>query len=438
VCLPRPDPRQAEARQDQPHRGRKEKLMGSIYKRGNVWWIKYYRNGKPYRESSRSHKESDAKRLLRKREGEIADGRLPGIYFDKVRFEELAEDLLRDYKINRRKSLERLDASLKKLSRYFGGLRVTQITTSRIQQYIEDRMMNRCKSCGAAFDDQSRCPECGSKDIKPGARPATINRELAALKRMLKLGASQTPPKVDRVPTIPHLKEHNVRKGFFEHADYLALLDELPEYLKPVVIFAYKTGWRRSEIINLQWSQVDLTNGVVRLEPGTTKNDEGRTIYLDEELKGVFQAQWQKRKKGRKLSPYVFPGADAKSQLRDFRTAWDNACKRAGIGKRLFHDFRRTAIRNMIRSGIPERVAMMVSGHKTRTVFDRYNIVNDEDLKLAAQRHEEYLRAQFGHSVQHCGKSGVTGRRVGTSQIVDFISGAREGSRTPTGCPTGS
>jgi len=211
---------------------------------------------------------------------------------------------------------------------------------------------------------------------------------------MLNMGARQTPPKVDRVPYIPMLKENNIRKGFFEHGDYLTLKDALPSYLKGFVTFAYKTGWRVSEISNLTWGQVDRDQGIVRLETGETKNDEGRTVYLDEELKEVFANQWESRRKSGKLIPYVFPNYDSKDKIKDFRKAWDRACQDAEIGKRLFHDFRRTAVRNMVRAGIPERVAMMISGHKTRSVFDRYNIVNDADLKEAAQRQAVYLNSQ--------------------------------------------
>jgi integrase len=159
------------------------------------------------------------------------------------------------------------------------------------------------------------------------------------------------------------------------------------------VTFGYKTGWRVSEITGLTWNKVDRFNGVVRIEPGKSKNKEGRTIYLDDELKEVINHQWKLRKKG-KMTPYVFPNLRGTGKIRDIRFSWNKACKDAKIGKRLFHDFRRTAVRNMVRSGIPERVAMMISGHKTRSVFERYNIVNDRDLQLAAQRQEAYLKTQ--------------------------------------------
>jgi integrase len=206
--------------------------MGTIYKRGNTYWLQYYRNGKPYRESVKSKKEVDAKRLLKKREGEISEGKLPGIYFKRIRFDELAEDYLREYRVNQRKSIIRAERSVRQLNKYFEGFKIPQITTPKIQDYIETR-------------------------LNEGAANGTINRELSALKRMLNMGARQTPPKVDRVPYIPMLKENNTRKGFFEHGDYLALKDALLSYLKGFVTFAYKTGWRLSEIEDLAWPQVD-------------------------------------------------------------------------------------------------------------------------------------------------------------------------------------
>ncbi|MGO9534763.1 MAG: tyrosine-type recombinase/integrase, partial [Syntrophobacteraceae bacterium] len=225
---------------------------------------------------------------------------------------------------------------------------------------------------------------------------ATINRELAALKRMLNLGAQCTPPKVDRVPHIQMLKENNPRKGFFEHGDFLAVRDVLPSYLKGLVTFAYKTGWRKGEISDLQWAEVDLPRGTVRLNPGETKNDEGRTVYLDAELKEIFSAQLATRKASGTLCPYVFPNETGTEKIGRFRGAWDAACIAARIPRKLFHDLRRTAVRNMVRAGIPERVAMMISGHRTRSIFDRYNIVSESDLALAATKQEAYLNAVLG------------------------------------------
>ena len=342
--------------------------MGSLYRRGNVWWVKYYRNGKSYRESSKSTKKMVAKKLMDRREGEISKGKLPGIHYEKITFDQLAEDFLRDYRINRRKSIIRAEGSVEKLKEFFEGYRVPEITTPKVNEYIEIRMESE-------------------------AANATINRELSALKRLLNLGIKQSPPLVERVPYIPMLKENNARKGFFEHGEYLALKEALPEYLKDFVTFAYKTGWRLSEISTLTWSQIDRKQGIVRLEVGETKNDEARTVYLGSELKTIIEAKWSDRKN---LLPYVFLNKYENDRVKRFDKAWKKGCKDAKIGLRHFHDFRRTAIRNMVRSGVPERVAMLISGHKTRSVFDRYNIVNDADLKLATERQEKYLNSLTG------------------------------------------
>lgn len=343
--------------------------MGTIYKRGRLFWIQYYRQGKPYQESTKSTKEADAKRLLKKREGEILEGKLPGIYFDKVLYDELSRDLEIDYELNGRKSLDRIKISLSHLKDSFEGIRVVNISTPKIKAYIDKRISEK-------------------------AAHATINRELSALKRMLTIGARSTPPKVNRVPFIPLLKENNIRKGFFEHGEFFALREALPEHLKGPVTFAYKLGWRLSEITGLTWGNVDRDNGIVRLEPGETKNDQGRTVYLDDELQNILQAHWEARKKKEKITPFVFLNEDGTNRVKRFDKSWKTVCKNAGIGERLFHDFRRTAVRNMVRAGIPERVAMMISGHKTRAVFDRYNIVSDADLQEASKRQKEYLEKQ--------------------------------------------
>jgi integrase len=312
-----------------------------------------------------------AKKLLDRREGAIAQGKVPGIQFEKVTFDELAEAFLQDYRINEKKSLIRAERSVGHLTKYFEGYKAPNITTPVINSYVMSR-------------------------LEEGAANATVNRELSALKRMLNLGANQTPPIIDRVPHIPMLKENNARKGFFEHDEFLSLREALPEYLKNFVTFAYKTGWRLSEVANLTWPQVDRKQGVVRLEVGETKNNEARTFYLDEELTMIIEQQWDARKDGGAVLPYVFLNRYGDDQIKRFDKAWKTACEDAQIGFRIFHDLRRTAVRNMVRSGTPERVTMKISGHKSRSVFDRYNITNDSDIIEAARRQEAYLNSQTG------------------------------------------
>ena len=228
------------------------------------------------------------------------------------------------------------------------------------------------------------------KRQQQGASNTSINRELAALKRMFNLGAEMTPPKVARVLHIPLLKESNVRKGFFEHAEYLGLRRELPGYVKPVLTFGYFTGARKREILNLKWHQVDLNARTVNLEPGTTKNDQPRTIPLTGERLEALKTQKTIRDLDSASCEYVFSRGG--KRIRSFYVAWKSACKRAVITGKLFHDLRPTGVRNMIRAGVPERVAMAISGHKTRSVFDRYNIVAERDLHEAARRLETFLK----------------------------------------------
>jgi integrase len=127
----------------------------------------------------------------------------------------------------------------------------------------------------------------------------------------------------------------------------------------------------------------------------------------DDELKSVFYRQWKIRKQAKKLLPYVFLNQRGTERLKRFDKEWKKACRDSKIGVRIFHDFRRTAVRNMVRSGVPERVAMMVSGRKSRSVFDRYNIVSDHDLKLAAAKHAAYLDALHGHNLGTVGHFGT-------------------------------
>lgn len=195
------------------------------------------------------------------------------------------------------------------------------------------------------------------------------------------------------------LKKHNVRKGFLEDTQYRALLTELPEHLKPLVGFAYLTGCRDGEIVDLQWRQVDLARGIVRLDPGATMNDDSRVIPLATELRETLTLQKARRDAQFPGCRVVFFG-ETGEPIRDMRTGWANACRRAGLWQGdektghpsvIFHDLRRTGVRNLVRAGVPERVAMAISGHRTRAIFDRYNITSEADRLGAAVKLQAHI-----------------------------------------------
>ena len=232
-----------------------------------------------------------------------------------------------------------------------------------------------------------------------GRANATINHELALLRRSLNLGARTTPPKVQRVIHIPKLTEKNIRKGFFERDDFVRHRAELPEQIRPLVTFAFYTGCRKGEILSLEWPQVDLLERVVRLEPGTTKNEEGRLIPLSTELYEVLAMQKVIRDEKYPDCPWVFFREG--KPIGEFKKSWASACKRAGLWDResgkptkLFHDLRRSGARNLVRAGVPEKVVQEIGGWKTRAVFDRYNIVSHRDLKDAMRKLATYMEEQ--------------------------------------------
>jgi integrase len=311
----------------------------------------------------------------------------------------------------------------------FGLSRVIEITSDRIQKYVDVRQ-------------------------NEGAANATINRELAALKRMFHLGAESTPPKVLRIPAFPHLEENNIRTGFLEDGQqYRKLFEYCPElWFRALVECGRTYGWRVSELLNLRVSQIDLAHrvrcsnglelqGVIRLEPGTTKNKSGREVVMTPAVYTLLQACVT----GKKPNDAVFTRPNGKP-VKDFRETWRRSCDAAGLGKilcrecskqihgnkcehcaskaaavtslhssrdanrdselirkrgrprklnrarredyryqgLLFHDLRRTAARNLRRKRNGESVVMKIGGWKTASVFRRYDIVDPSDVADAA------------------------------------------------------
>lgn len=289
----------------------------------------------------------------------------------RVTMGELFDDILRDYRINEN-SVDWCGIVVEKhLRPFFGGMKAADLTSKAVEKYIEARH-------------------------KEGGSNGTINREFTILRRSLNLGRHSTPAKVVNPIKIPRLKEAKPRQGFFEHDQYRAMIRELPEDLGPILTFAYNTGCRKGEILALRWDQVDLEEQTVRLNPGETKNEEGRIVPMTPELCRTLAMLKRKRDEYYPESPWVFSRGG--EPIKDFYWAWREACKRAGLwdesanrSGRLLHDARRTGARNLVRAGVPERVAMEIGGWKTRAVFDRYNIVDERDIKAAAAKLGAYL-----------------------------------------------
>src|SRR6185369_3190175 len=211
---------------------------------------------------------------------------------------------------------------------------------------------------------------------------ATINRDLSALRRAFKLAFRAG--KIQKCPNFPHLKEAAPRTGFVEESQYNKLAKHAPElWLRALLATAYTFGFRKSELLNLRVQQVDLFNRTIRLYAGETKSGDGRLVKLTNDVYLLLQACIS----GKGAADYVFTRKNGKAIL-DFRERWEKLIADAGCPSLLFHDLRRSGVRNMIRRGIPEVVAMKISGHKTRAVFDRYNIVSEADLADAARKIE--------------------------------------------------
>lgn len=329
----------------------------------SVWWIGYSVDGKKYRESSKSTRKKDAENLLARRL--VARGQAPAQRAaEQTTFEDLCQLIRDDYEINGRKTAKKLERTIGHLAKSFAGWRAAAIDEAAARKHV-------------------------TKRLKGGAAPATVNHDIAALKRMLRLGYQLR--MVERMPDIPTLSVDNARKGFFEEGDLQTLLSHLPADLRPLIEVAYITGWRKEELLTRDWRHVDFDAGWLTLE--TSKNQEGRQFPLIPRLRAVLEKQEARRKRlevklGAIIQPVFFrsSGRYVGQRIRNPNKAFARARVRAGMDDRIIHDFRRTAVRNLVRAGVPEKVAMELTGHKTRAVFDRYNIVNESMLRDAGAR----------------------------------------------------
>jgi integrase len=310
-------------------------------------------------------KQGEAERLLALRKGNAERGMPQAPRAGRLTFDEAMADVVADYTLHKRRSLDALKRRIQlHLLPAFSGWKLAAVTTTALRAFVARRQAEN-------------------------AKPATINRELAVIGHAFTL-AMEAGSLFAR-PKIPTLSEKgNERRGFFEPEAFASVCRYLPGPLVRLVTFLYITGWRgKSEGQKLLWAWVDFAAGEVRLPAGVSKTQEPRTFPFTNELRALLIEQRAVvdaiQREHQRVVPHVFCYEDGRPIKYWWRT-WHSACKRAGVPGRVVHDFRRTAIRRMVRSGIPERVAMQMCGHKTRAVFERYNIVSSSDLLDAAAK----------------------------------------------------
>lgn len=375
---------------------------------------------------------AEAIRQLTIRRGDIAKGVPVSSKPHTVTFAELCADVVNNYEVNELSSKDDIEARYRlHLLPFFGNRRAAEIATADFDRYVLHRR-------------------------KEGAANGTIKREQEAAKRAYLLAKSGS--KVHIVPHIAMVKEDNIRKGFFEPYQLDAVCRHLPKHIVPTAHFGYHTGWRHGEVMTLTLGHVDRAAGEIRLEPGETKNGEGRTFPITDELSKLIESVWPEGP----VFPttLLFRDADG-GPIQRFDKSWTTACRKAGLpvrwvpkhrgirllnedgtpqrdekGKILyrrdaknqlilvpmlykrgpkkgepilvcraavyFHDFRRTAYRNLVRLGIPPAVARAAVGWLDAKTAERYNIVSKSDLDVLR---DKVNQAQIGPKKPNFGPS---------------------------------
>lgn len=324
--------------------------------KASTWVLKYYVQGKPIRESTGTEDRAEAIRLLRQRMAKADRYANYSKEIEHVLMDQLFDLLLEDYRFNKRATT--YDAELrvnKHLRAFFGQKRAASVTSSVIKKYTAERSSN--------------------------AEAATVNKELAYLRRSFRLGIQNEPQLVERVPSIRMLPVDNARSGIVSHEHYRAIRDSLPFYARIALVISYHTGARKGEIQKIRLDKIDLKARRIELPGRTTKNRSPRFLPIY----GDMEAEISMAMSSADVScPFLVQSKG--KRVRDWEKSWKTACALASIDSALFHDLRRTALTNMIEAGFSEKEAMEISGHKTRYVFDRYHIVSERRLKQLGER----------------------------------------------------
>jgi integrase len=342
--------------------------QGRVFKRGRGYWISYRHIGQEYRESvaqlvGKRAKETtrhDAVDALRKRLGQSVAGTFSGPGADRTRLAGLLEDYVKSLTLRGRMKRPRETLShVDHLIQAFGNVRMRELTAPRIRAWAK-----RTHDAGYAI--------------------GTVQTRLGFLRAALNEAAREG--RIQQVPAFPRLHVNNARQGFFERDEALRVIGFLPDPANDIARWAYETGWRKAEVLGLTWAMVERESGLIRLPE--TKNGEGRVVPLRGVLLEIVERRWRQRVVGNAIVPWVFHRTGRR--VKDMDKAWRRACRKAGVAGKLFHDFRRTAARDLVEAGLDYQAAMSVTGHKCTSVFQRYRIVDTRTTARAIEQLQAY------------------------------------------------
>jgi len=318
-------------------------MTKGIYKRGNVYWIRYAGiDGRIVRESSGYTKFREAEALLIKRRQEIKEGKQPELKrITNHNFNELAEEYLKW--AERQRSFKSKRGFIGQLLEVFKHLPLRRFSTRMIEQFQTER-------------------------LQKGNRPATVNRLVATIKHMFTKAVEWDfveEETLKRIRRVKLLEENNRRLRFLSKEECQALISASDKHLKPIVITALNTGMRKSEILLLKWDNIDLKHGFILLE--ITKNGERREIPINETVRIALQSLT------RRLDvPYVFFDPNTGKPYKDVKRSFTSACRRAGIKDFRFHDLRHTFASHLVMAGVDLTTVRELLGHKTLNMTLRY------------------------------------------------------------------
>ena len=335
-------------------------------KNGSTWYIDFMYKGRRRWEAIGADRRL-AELAAKKREMEIYEGKyFPENSKTKVRFRDLTEEYIEKHSKVRKRSWRRDIGTLKHLLPVFGDMFLADITPRMIENYRLKRG-------------------------KEGVMPATINREHALLKNMFTKAMDWEYIQENPAKRIRLAKEKG-RTRFLTKEEIHRLLEAAEEskapHLKPILVMALSTGMRRGEMLNLRWEDVDFNRRAIQVK--RTKNDQPREVPMTDWL---FQTLWSWRKKSLDKS-YVF--ANTKGQpLRDVRTAFKVALRKAEIEDFRFHDLRHTAASQMYMSGLDIKLIKEIGGWKTLAMVDRYSHLTTEHKRVAMLTYESFLQPDY-------------------------------------------